>query len=128
MAHGDTLVNAIIGAAVTAVLSPILPFSALFGGAIAGYLQGGTRSDGLRIGAISGGIAFVPVVLIVGLIFLLVLPVFLGIGASEALGVGLFSGVIAIGFLGVVAVYIIGLSVLGGWLGNYVETDTDVDF
>lgn len=128
MAEGDTFVNAVIGAVVTAVLSPILPFSPIFGGAIAGYLQGGSRSDGFRIGAISGVVAFIPAILLAGLAMLFVIPVFIGAGPGEALGIGLFSGVIVLVVLGGVAAYIIGLSVAGGWLGNYLKYDTDVDF
>lgn len=128
MAEGDTLVNAVIGAVATAVLSMILPFAPIFGGAVAGYLQGGDRSDGIRIGAISGGIAFVPAVLIAGVVFLFFIPFFLGFGADGALGFGLASGVIAIVVLAGVAAYVIGFSVLGGWIGNYVKYDTDVDF
>lgn len=127
MAQGDTLVNAVIGAVVTTVLSPILPFSPVFGGAIAGYLQGGDRSDGLRIGAISGCVAFIPAVLLAGVAFLFILPFFIGVGGGEALGFGLFSGFIVLVILGGIATYIIGLSVAGGWLGNFVKYDTDID-
>lgn len=128
MAEGDTLVNAVIGAVATAVLSMILPFAPVFGGAVAGYLQGGDRSEGLRIGAISGGIAFIPAVLIAGVALLFIIPFFLGFGADGALGFGLFGGIFVLFVLVGVAAYIIGLSVFGGWIGNYVKYDTDVDF
>ena len=61
MTDGDTLVNGFLGAVVTVVLS-FLPFSPLLGGMVAGYLEGGERGDGVRVGAIAGAIALVPLV------------------------------------------------------------------
>lgn len=123
MAEHDTLLNAVIGAAVTALVSSIVPVAPFFGGAIAGYLEGGTRSDGLRVGAISG---------VIGAVFLgFVLAVFaliaslVGVVTSGSLSAG------AVGFLffAVVAVVggltVVGLSAVGGWVGNYVKYDTD---
>ena len=123
MAEGDTLVNALIGAVVGLVLS-FLPLSPMLGGAIAGYLEGGDRDDGVRVGAIAGVIAFLPLVGFGVLLF--------GFGAFFLVG-GFPSrlGVVALVFLvlfGLVllGLYTVGLSALGGWLGNYVLTDTDL--
>jgi len=123
MDEGNTLVNALVGAVVTAVTS-FLPLSPVIGGAVAGYLQGGTRSDGLRVGAISGFIGMIPV-LAVGFLLFSVLGVFaLGIESAFPFAIG--------GFLIVFAlvsslVYFVGLSAVGGWIGNYVKYDTDID-
>jgi uncharacterized membrane protein (GlpM family) len=129
MAEGDTLVNAVIGAAASFVLSGIVPFSPLFGGGIAGYLQGGDRSEGLRVGAISGAIAVVPAILIGLFVFTVVLSVFVGGAAygAEGFGVfGLFSGVSLVLFGVFFVAYFVALSAVGGWLGNYVKYDTDL--
>jgi len=124
MAEGDTLINAAIGAVATAVLSSFVPFAPLFGGAISGYLEGGDRNAGLRVGTISGAIGLVLSAVLFG-VFVLFFVVFLaGSGAPRIFGA---FGVLA--FLVVVlftAVYMLGLSAVGGWLGNYVKYDTDI--
>lgn len=125
MDEGNTLVNALVGAVVSTVAGFFLPFAPLFGGALAGYFQGGTRSDGLKVGAISGVIALLPSAAIGFLVFSVF--GFIAIGSGEAAGLAL--GGIIILFLAVFAVlYFVGLSALGGWVGNYVKYDTDIDF
>ncbi|MFB6087680.1 MAG: DUF5518 domain-containing protein [Haloarculaceae archaeon] len=128
MGKGDTGLNALVGAVVTIVLAGAVPFAPILGGGIAGYLQGGDRSDGLRVGTISGVIALVPGLLVVAFVVSVLGAIFLGGGmqgmplAFPALGSVVFFFV----FLFAV-VYIVGLSAVGGWLGNYVRHDTDVD-
>ena len=123
MAEGDTLVNALIGAVVGLVLS-FLPLSPMLGGAIAGYLEGGDREDGVRVGSIAGVIVFLPLVGFGVLLF--------GFGAFFLLGgfPGAAGGVVIVFLvlfgLVVVGLYTVGLSALGGWLGNYVRYDTDL--
>jgi hypothetical protein len=125
MADGDTLVNAVLGAVVSVVLTPLVPFAPVVGGVAAGYLEGGDRTAGLRIGAVSGAIALVPL-LVLAVVVANVLFVFLagGMGMSRMVGglgfLALFLGA------GVAAVYTVGLSALGGWLGNYVRSDTGI--
>lgn len=111
----NTLLNAVIGAIATIVLS-FVPFSPLLGGAIAAYLEGGDSGDGLRIGAISGAIASLPAVGI-----LLLLLVFLPFVPEPAVIVGgallLFLAVaLAIGYFAAV-------SALGGILGIYLRDE-----
>ena len=123
MAEGDTLVNASIGAVIAIVLT-FLPLSPMLGGFVAGYLQGGDRGDGVRVGAIAGVVTFLPVVGFGVLVF--------GFGAFYLVGGLPFQlGVVGIAVLllfGIVLVglYTVGLSALGGWLGNYALTDTDL--
>lgn len=115
----ETLINAVIGAAAAVILSS-LPLSTLLGGAIAAYLEGGTPSDGIRVGAIAGLLMFVPFLLI-GIFFGSVL--FTG-SAFVPMGGGRPRtpiGIIAI-FMGAVGlIYTIGFSAVGGYLGNYLE-------
>jgi hypothetical protein len=123
MAEHDTLLNAVIGAAVTALVSSIVPVAPFFGGALAGYLEGGTRSDGLRVGAISGviGAVFLGFVLAA---FAFVATLFLA-GTSGSLSAGavglLFFAVVAV----VAGLIVVGLSAVGGWVGNYLKYETD---
>lgn len=123
MAEGDTLVNALIGA-VVAILLAFLPLSPMLGGLVAGYLQGGDRGEGLRVGAIAGVVIFVPVAGFGVLMFAFGAFYLMG-GFPFHLGV---VGVVVLLLFGVLiaSVYTIGLAALGGWLGNYVLTDTDL--
>lgn len=104
----NTVLNAVIGAVVTIVLS-FTVVSPVLGGVAAGYLQ---REDGLRVGALAGVIAALPAVL---LTFLVV--GFLGFGAAPVF-LGFFF--IIVGII-LVPIYIIGLSALGGYLGVYLR-------
>ena len=123
MGQGDTLLNALAGAAVTVVLS-FTGFSALLGGAVAGYLQDQGRGDGARVGAISGAIATLPLVLLVVLVFgvfglMSGMTVRGGVGGPGAMGAGF--GLLAFGlFLLLVLAWNVGLGALGGYLGVYV--------
>ncbi|WP_265108608.1 DUF5518 domain-containing protein [Halosolutus halophilus] len=111
--RSSTAVNALIGAVAGIVLS-FIPLSTLLGGAVAGYLEGGDTNDGLRVGAIAGLIMLVPFVLI-GLFFVTFL---LGVGPG---GPPLAFGMMAVFMLVVGALYTIGLSAIGGYLGVYLK-------
>jgi Fe2+ transport system protein B len=107
----DTLIHAAIGAAATVVFS-FTVFSPILGGAVAGYLE---EHHGGRVGALSGLIASV-FVLPFALLFLFLLAggVF-GIAALVLLVIPL-----------VVVLYTVGLSALGGVVGVYIATETDI--
>ena len=116
MGDGDTLLNALIGAAVTLVTS-FVPFSPVIGGAVAGYLQRGDTRAGAKVGALSG-------LFYAGAGALFVVPfllfVFLG---AELPGFGL---ALVIAMAGILALISAGLGALGGVIGVYVLDETDV--
>jgi hypothetical protein len=118
------LVYALLGAVVSFVLS-FLPLSPALGGAVAGYLNGPNRSAGLRIGAISGMILTVPL-LLVGVVFaglFLAVPVVgMASGApTAAVGLPFGFGVVLLVVLVLGLAYTVGLSALGGYLGAYAK-------
>ncbi len=122
MSEGNTVLNAIIGAVVTIVLS-FTGFSPILGGIVAGYLQRGDRAGGIRIGALSGAIAAIP--------FLLLFVVFGGFvftGSMMGGGMGLPGGFVVLLFVGLVfaLIWSVGLSAIGGYLGVYIATETDL--
>lgn len=111
----NTLLHAVIGAVAGIVLS-FIPLSTVLGGAVAGYLEGGDTDAGIRVGAIAGVIMLVPFVLI-GIVFLMF---FIGFGTGGPSGAfGLFAVVILL----LSAVYTVGLSVIGGVIGVYLEQE-----
>jgi len=118
----STLLNAVLGAVATAVLS-FTGISPLLGGALAGYLEGGNTDDGLRVGAISGVIASIPVVGFL-LLVLVLFPFFglFGFPVEAILTVGSVFVVGAIIVIGGVA-YTVVLSALGGLLGAYLKEE-----
>lgn len=109
--ESKTLVNAFIGAVVTIVLS-FLPFSPLIGGAVAGYLE---ERDGIRVGALSGAIAALP---LLGIAFLVIVGFGL-FGAFLDFGIGILVIVFSFFVLSIIVVYTVGLSALGGYVGVY---------
>ena len=122
MAEGDTLLNAVIGGIASIVLS-FIPLSPVLGGAIAGYLEGGDRNTGLRIGVYAGIVAAIPLALFT-IAAIAIFGSFLVIGPGGGEGAA-----ILVVFLVVVvfmALYTVGLSAVGGWLGNYVRYDSDL--
>ena len=121
MAEGDTLLNAVIGGIASIVLS-FVPFSPVLGGALAGYLQGGDRGEGVRVGAYAGVVAAVPL----ALLLFVVVAVFGVFAMGGRPGGGAILVVFFLFAAAVVAGIIVGLSALGGWVGNYVRYDTDL--
>lgn len=109
----NTFINAVIGA-IAAIVFSFIPFSTLIGGALAGYIEGGTTEDGLRVGAIAGLLMLIPFLLIM----MLLLLVFAGFGT----GTTIFFVVTIIAFL-FAATYTLGLSILGGFIGVYLKNE-----
>ena len=109
----DTTTNAVIGAVVTVVTS-FVPFSPVLGGAVAGYLGRGDGSNGLRVGAYSGLVTAVPVIVI----FAFLIGGAAVVGAEVGVGLGAVAVALVLLFALVVTVLtVVGLSALGGYLG-----------
>lgn len=112
--HGNsTGINALIGAIAGIVLS-FIPLSTVLGGAIAGYLEGGTPEDGLRVGAIAGAIMLLPFALF-GLVALFLFG-FFG-------GAPFFFLFVGGAMFTVAVVYTVGFGALGGYLGRYLRDE-----
>lgn len=123
MNDGNTPVNALVGGVAAVVLS-MVPLSPVLGGAVAGYLQGGSSSDGLRVGVLAGVVAAVPFA-VGGLAFLLWGAFLVGFGGAGHLGSAFVLALVVLTLVASAA-YTVGLSAAGGWLGNYVRYDTDL--
>lgn len=111
--------HALLGAVVTVVTS-FIPFSPLIGGAVAGYLHNEGTSRGTRVGFVSGIFASLPLAAVFFFMFTIM--------SFGSLTTGEFAGpmfvIIMIGLmLLIAAVYILGLSAVGGYLGAmYAES------
>jgi len=103
----DVLVYGLVGGIAGTVLS-VVPFATVLGGAVAGYLCGGRTADALKTGTVAGIVMTLPFVAIV--FFLLF---FLGLAGAPA-----EFGVVALGVIGLAAVYTLGSGIVGGILGN----------
>ena len=101
--------NAVIGAVVTLLFS-FTGFSPVLGGAVAAWLEEGDRSASVTVGALSGALAFVPIVLL-----------FVGLAVSS---IGVVASILLLLF-GTLLVggYVVGLAALGGYLAYYVMKD-----
>lgn len=118
MVERDEVWHAGIGAVVTIVLS-FTGFSALLGGGIAGYLQRAPPRSGARVGAISGGLAIVPMLLV----FVLGFGLFVAQPSSLGAG-GMELAFILLVLFPLLFAWIVGLSALGGYLGAYLRAGT----
>lgn len=108
---GSPLWHGVIGGIVAIVLS-FIPYSTVLGGAVAGYLEGGTLRDGAVVGAIAGIVALVPLT-VVALFLLGVFGLFAGLA-------GVAAGLLVVLVLAVGLVYTVGLGVVGGVVGAYL--------
>lgn len=111
----NTYLNALIGAIATVLLS-FTGISPVLGGALAGYLEGGETGDGLRIGALSGLIASLPLAVVV----VLALVVF-SLGGDFGVAIG--GGLLVLAIVAVAIGYTVALSALGGVAGIYLNKE-----
>jgi hypothetical protein len=123
MSDRSQTMNALIGAAVTVIFT-FIPFSSVLGGAVAGYLEGGELGDGIRVGAFSGLIATIPMLVVFFFIGSIVSFGMMGAGGPRMLALG--GAVVLFGLL-FATVYIVGLSAVGGAVGAVIKDDPDID-
>ncbi len=103
------VLNAVIGAVVTLILF-FTGFSPIIGGGVAAWLQEGNKSESIRVGALSGVFALLPIlVILIG-----------GVGVYTGISVAILAFVVVIVVLGV---FTVGLSSLGGYLVYYLLKD-----
>lgn len=107
-----TPVNALIGGIAGIVLG-FVPGAPVLGGAVAAYLERGESRDCLAVGAVAGVVMLVPY-----LLFAFAVLAVIGVG-----GAPIWFALLALGILIASALYTVGLSVLGGYLGWYVRTE-----
>ena len=127
MASDDTVTSVLVGGLVTIFLSPVVPFAPVLGGALAGYIRGGSRMDGVKVGAYSGAVALIPLVLLVTLFGNLFLAFLAGAAPGFPPAAGGLTAVVLIFALISALVYTVAFAAVGGWIGNYVKRDTDID-
>lgn len=114
----NSALNALLGGVVS-ILVAFVPFSPLVGGFVAGYLHDADRSAAVRVGALAGLVALLPLLLAGGFVLLFVVGG-VAVGAPRASLLFLAFVVVA----GVVAIlYTVGLSAAGGYLGAIVAED-----
>lgn len=111
--------NAVLGA-VAAVVFSFVPFSQAVGGLLAGALEGGSDKRALGVGALSGVLAVVP--LLIALVFALS-----GVAVGlVGVGEGAWATVVLAGLLltlGVLVTIGAGLGALGGFLGGRLAAE-----
>lgn len=112
----STALNGLIGGLVGLFLS-FVPFSPLFGGLVAGYLDGRDVGDGLVAGLIAG-IVYGLATLFLFVAFGSIVFGLVGGAAPPGLAVGGFLVVATIG-----VVYLVGFAVVGGALGSYLNAE-----
>lgn len=117
-----TGVNGLIGG-LTSIVLAFLPFSPLIGGFVAGYLHDADRSAAIRVGALAGLVALVPLLLI-GMGILLFVGGGLAFAGASRAGFGFIFIIFAIFVAGTLALlYTVGISAAGGYLGAIVAEE-----
>lgn len=111
--------HALLGALVTVVTTAI-PFSPLLGGFVAGYLHDAGTDRGTRVGLVAGVFASLPLALV--FFFMLTVMSVGSLTTGEVAGPA-FVLLLVGGILVFAALYIVGLSAVGGYLGaSYAES------
>lgn len=109
----NALMNAGIGALITLLTAPILPFAAIVGGGVSGYLQRRDLREGATVGGLAGGLASIPIAILIWFI----------------VGVGLLGyappplSVFALAVFLVTVAYLVGAGALGGAIGAYLRRE-----
>lgn len=116
--EGNSLLfDALIGALVSVVLFFLPVVGTVVGGAVAGYLY---RTDGLKVGALSGLLSAVPFVAlaVLGVSLFAIVPV-----GTSTVGPALMFVLMFVVLLLVVGAVNAAFGALGGYLGVYLRSD-----
>lgn len=106
--------NAVLGAIVAIVLS-FVPFSQVLGGMVAGFLERSTSKSTVSVGAYSGFLSVLPVLVVLLVVLIGTIAGLLGVGeAALALGVAT-ALLLAVAVLGAIGA---GLGAIGGYVGG----------
>ncbi|MFC7070195.1 DUF5518 domain-containing protein [Halobaculum lipolyticum] len=112
-----TLKHAVVGAVVSLVTF-FLPFSPVIGGGVAGYLHGPDRTEGAKVGGLSGLLAAVPG----AVLGTLIASIFVIAGPGQRSGLlvafALFLVILLVG-----ALYGGALGAVGGYVGAYLNEE-----
>ena len=108
--------SAVLGAIVTGILS-FLPFSPVIGGGAAGYLERYGTGRAVSVGAFSGFLAMVPVLVI--LVFV-TFGLYAGLATVQYSGLGIVTAAAMLFALLFTAAYGAGLGALGGFAGGRI--------
>jgi len=106
----------VLGAVATGILS-FLPFSPVIGGGVAGYLEHYGTGRTVSVGALSGFLAMVPVLVI--LVFVTI-GLYAGLATVQYSGLGIVTAAAMLFALLFTAAYGAGLGALGGFAGGRV--------
>lgn len=112
--------SAVLGAVATAILS-FVPFSPVLGGGLAGYLEQPASGRPVSVGALSGFLAMIPALVLLGFV---TVGMYSGFAAIQEAGLGF---VVVAGMLFgllVLSVYGAGLGALGGFAGGRLADNT----
>jgi len=112
--------NAIVGA-VAAIVLGFIPLSQALGGAIAGYLQREDRDTNVKVGALSGLLTGLPIVIAVVFVFAGLIDGTLGVEdgnwAPLLIAVTGFTVVLTL-------LFVIAVGAIGGWIGGHLAGDS----
>jgi hypothetical protein len=112
--------NAIVGA-VAAIVLGFIPFSQALGGAVSGYLQREDRDTNVKVGALSGLLTGLPIVIAVVFVFAGLIDGTLGV--EDGNWAPLFVAVT--GFTVVLTLlFVIAVGAIGGWIGGHLAGDS----
>jgi hypothetical protein len=117
---GSTRSYAVVGAVATAILS-FIPFSPLVGGGVAGYLAQSDTGRSVSAGGLSGFLAMLPALSILGF---LIVGIYTSLATIGEAGLGIVAAAAMLLVVLFVAAYGAGLGALGGFLGGrFAERD-----
>jgi hypothetical protein len=107
---------AVVGAVVTGILS-FLPFSPVIGGGAAGYLEHFETGRTVSVGALSGLLAVVPILV---LLVFVAIGLYAGLATVQYSGVGIVTAAVMLFALLFTGAFGAGLGALGGFAGGRV--------